>query len=76
MNEMTSLQKAQEIYYDCFIRWSTELSHDKNVLQAKAISLYVCEHVLSYMGADRGTEFWENVKDHLEVLSHRELYVR
>ena len=71
---MTPKEKAIEIYKDCYSRWCFEPSHDKNVLTAKSIGLYVCKHVLSHMGADRGVEFWEQVKHELENLEHSEIY--
>lgn len=71
---ITPLEKAKQIYTDCFRRYALELSHDKNVLIAKSISLYVCSEVLGYMGADRGYEFWTEVKQLLKTLTHKELY--
>jgi hypothetical protein len=55
------------------MRWCYELSHDKNILTAKSICEYICNEVLGYMGADRGTEFWIKVKDILKTNTHEEL---
>jgi hypothetical protein len=38
----------------------------KNV--AKECALVCCDEVLSYMGADRGTEFWQEVKKEIEAI--------
>jgi hypothetical protein len=35
---------------------------------AKLCSLIACDEVLGYMGADRGTEFWVDVKKEIEKL--------
>jgi len=38
----------------------------KNV--AKQCALVCCDEVLGHMGADRGTEFWQEVKQEIELL--------
>lgn len=68
------LKKAQTLYRDAYMRWCYELSHEKNVLTAKDICLYLCNEVLSDMGADRGYEFWTKVKENILSLNHQELY--
>ena len=35
---------------------------------AKQCALICCNEVLGYMGADRGTEFWNEVKQEIEKL--------
>ena len=35
---------------------------------AKLFALKVCDEILSDMGADRGYEFWSNVKNEIENL--------
>lgn len=72
--EITPKQKAQSLYRDAYMRWCYELSHDKNVLTAKSICEYICNEVLGYMGADRGTEFWKEVKWFIVNSTHEELY--
>jgi len=62
MSQITPEQHAQKIYRDAYMRWCYELSHDKNVLTAKSICEYICNQVLGHMGADRGYEFWTEVK--------------
>jgi len=69
----TAKQKAQQLYKDAYMRWCYELSHEKNVLTAKSICDYICNEVLGYMGADRGTEFWNEVKNIIQSSSHDEL---
>lgn len=71
---MTAQEKAQQLYKDAYMRWCYELSHEKNYLTAKDIAIYVCNEVLGYMGADRGTEFWMEVKDIIKKSNHAELY--
>jgi hypothetical protein len=71
---MTPKEKARQLYRDAYSRWALELSHDKNVLIAKSISEYVCNEVLGYMGADRGYEFWTEVREILKTSGHGELY--
>ena len=38
----------------------------KNV--AKQCAMVCCDEVLSYMGADRGVEFWQEVKQEIEAI--------
>jgi hypothetical protein len=38
----------------------------KNV--AKQCALVCCDEVLGHMGADRGVEFWQEVKQEIELL--------
>jgi hypothetical protein len=71
---MTPLEKAKQLYRDAYMRWCYELSHDKNVLTAKNICFYICNEVLGDMGADRGYEFWSEVKYILNSHTHAELY--
>ena len=72
--ELTPKQKAKELYKHAYSRWALELSHDKNVIIAKDICEYICNQVLGDMGADRGYEFWINVRDILSNSTHEELY--
>jgi hypothetical protein len=65
---MTPKEKAEQLYKDAYMRWCYELSHDKNVLIAKNIAIYVCNEVLGYMGADRGYTFWQEVKQEIQKL--------
>lgn len=70
---MTPKEKAQQLYRDAYMRWCYELSHEKNVSIAKNICEYICNEVLGYMGADRGTGFWLEVKENISKLGHGEL---
>jgi hypothetical protein len=36
--------------------------------EAKQCALITCNEVLGYMGADRGTEFWQKVKQEIKKL--------
>ena len=71
---MTPKEKAQKLYYDAYMRWCFELSHEKNILIAKNICEYICNEVLGYMGADRGYEFWLEVKENIINLRHDQLF--
>ena len=71
---MTPQEKATKLYSDAYNRWCYELSHDKNVLIAKNICEYICNEVLGDMGADRGYEFWTEVKNIIRNSNHNELY--
>lgn len=69
------VNKARQLYRDAYMRWCYELSFDKNVAMAKSISEYTCNEVLGYMGADRGTQFWTEVRDLIRTAKHDELMV-
>jgi len=71
---ITPKQKAQSIYRDAYIMWCYEVSQDKNILTAKSICEYICNQVLSDMGADRGYVFWAEVKHIILNSNHMELY--
>jgi len=60
---MTPQEKAEELVY--FFRMRTEFS---SITAAKECALKVCDEVLGYMGADRGYEFWTQVKQEIEKL--------
>ena len=72
---ITAQDKAQELYTKAYSRWCFELSHEKNYITAKDISTSTCNEVLGYMGADRGYEFWTEVKDILTRSNHQQLYI-
>ena len=71
---MEPIDKAQELYTRAYSRWCFELSHEKNYITAKDIVINICNEVLGDMGADRGYEFWVEVRDILNQSNHRELY--
>jgi len=71
---ISPIKKAQQLYTDAYMRWCYELSHEKNFITAKDISQYICNEVLGDMGADRGYQFWSEVKDILNKSSHKKLY--
>ena len=39
-----------------------------DTIQAKLCALVAVDEVLGYMGADRGTEFWQEVKREISML--------
>ncbi len=75
---MTPKQKAQELVnkYSNQLEhiariadeWSmSEFSQFRQIIAAKC-ALICCDEVLGYMGADRGYEFWTEVKKEIEQL--------
>jgi hypothetical protein len=71
---MTPQEKATKLYSDAYNRWCYELSHEKNYHTAKNICEYMCNEVLGDMGADRGHEFWTEVKNIIRNSNHNQLY--
>ena len=59
---MTPQEKAKELV-NSYLQ-----VYDGRVIIAKKCALICCEEVLGYMGADRGTAFWEEVKQEIEKL--------
>lgn len=70
---MKPKDKARQLYRDAYMRWCYELSFDKNVSMARNISEYTCNEVLGYMGADRGHEFWTEVRELVRTSKHDDL---
>jgi hypothetical protein len=68
------IKKAQILYRDAYMRWCYELSHEKNVLTAKDICLYLCNEMISYVETSKEQKFWTEVKENITSLNHRELY--
>jgi hypothetical protein len=61
---MTPKEKAEELVnkFDDTMEFSTPQRF------AKQCALIACNEVLGYMGADRGYEFWVEVKQEIEKL--------
>lgn len=66
---MTPKEKAKELI-DRFNNhtFNVEKETEDNFESAKQCALITCNEVLGYMGADRGTEFWQKVKQEIEKL--------
>jgi hypothetical protein len=74
---MTAKEKAEELYDKMFDkvedvevecgRYCMGGSFNRHTI-SKQCALIACEEVLGYMGADRGTEFWVEVKNEIEKL--------
>jgi len=58
---MTPKEKADEMYVGYWY-----LTNDSRI--AKKCALIAVIEVLGHMGADRGTEFWQEVKTQIELL--------
>jgi hypothetical protein len=65
---MTAKEKAQELFDNFFIILSKRGEHHYTFDYTKQCALIACDEVLGYMGADRGTEFWQEVKNEIEKL--------
>ena len=66
---MTPQEKALELL-SSFQKTSYKMD-DYSVIYSPTAKLHAikcCDEVLGYMGADRGTEFWTEVKKELEQL--------
>ena len=58
---MTPKEKADELNVGYWY-----LTNDSRI--AKHCALVCCDEVLGHMGADRGVEFWQEVKQEIEAL--------
>jgi hypothetical protein len=70
---MTAKEKAKELvdkYSNIEIQTGGQYDGYISMIKADAnqCALIACEEVLGYMGADRGTEFWQEVKREIEKL--------
>ena len=68
---MTPKEKASSLWWEYYNRLEHTLSeeyspHAKSI--AKEYALIACNEVLGYMGADRGYQFWTEVKKEIEQL--------
>lgn len=66
---MTPQEKALELL-TIFQQTSFKMGDHSTIYTptAKLHAMLCCDEVLGYMGADRGTEFWMEVKQELEQL--------
>lgn len=64
---MNSKEKAEELVNKFMETKSLKLSDYSRIEfpTAKQCALICCDEVLGYMGADRGYEFWTEVKEEL-----------
>jgi hypothetical protein len=71
---MTPKEKAKELVckmYGCEINSDLEdiwILNEEGFCIARDCALIAANEVLSYMGADRGTEFWQQVKSEIKKL--------
>ena len=66
---MTPKEKAKELiekFGTYAVMWSGGIEVERQ--NVKQCALICCNEVLGYMGADRGTEFWIEVKQEIEKL--------
>ena len=62
---MTPKEKAEDLYWTYYQKVADGSSPE---YIAKQCALICCDEVLGYMGADRGYEFWTEVKKEIEQL--------
>ena len=65
---MTPKEKAKELVDKYRNSIMSFLSDNMKDMNAKQCALICCNEVLGYMGADRGTAFWNEVKQEIEKL--------
>lgn len=68
---MTPKEKAEELVDKIYGQTPTrltELEIEEDKRFSKQCALITCNEVLGYMGADRGYEFWTEVKQEIEKL--------
>jgi hypothetical protein len=69
MNNMTPKEKAEDLFVTFYQRLPDSVySNNGAKSEAKQCALICCNEVLGYMGADRGTAFWNEVKQEIEKL--------
>ncbi len=68
---MTPKEKAIELIKSFYPHVQWKLGQEDCLDRAKQCALISCNEVLGYMGADRGYEFWQEVKQ--EVLNLKKL---
>ena len=71
--KMTAKEKAKELvdkYSNIEIQTGGQYDGYISMIKANAkkCALFACDEVLGYMGADRGTEFWVEVKNEIQKL--------
>ena len=65
--KMTAKEKAEDLVLK-YLRIENNIPEWFNTNIAKQCALIAVDEVLGYMGADRGTEFWVEVKNEIEKL--------
>ena len=65
---MTPKEKAEELVDKFRMNVLDYEGCSINTHKAKQCALICCNEVLGYMGADRGYEFWQEVKQEIEKL--------
>ena len=63
-------ERAQWFYTQAYKRWALELSHDKNIVIAKDIAVFVVNELWSYTEDD----FWTDVRKLIVESPHKTLY--
>jgi len=66
MTVMTPKDKAKELYNRFYSMYAHPNSVEERNRIAKESAIIVCNEVLGHMGADRGYQFWDNVRDEIK----------
>jgi hypothetical protein len=62
---MNAKQKAEELCYKYYDVIYPNIKEDLAIKLSKKCALICCNEVLGYMGADRGYEFWSEVRQEI-----------
>ena len=65
---MTAEEKAIELVSEMYLVYDPIRKYPECFDTAKQCALIAVNEILGYMGADRGIEFWQNVKTEIEKL--------
>lgn len=65
---MSAKEKAKELIEKFYPQVQWKMGQEDCMDRAKECALIAVDEVLGYMGADRGTEFWLEVRSELKKL--------
>ena len=65
---MTPREKAKELIEKFYPQVQWKMGQEDCMDRAKQCALIAVNEILGYMGADRGTEFWQEVKSEIKKL--------
>lgn len=65
---MSAKEKAKELIEKFYPQVQWKMGQEDCMDRAKECALIVANEVLGYMGADRGTEFWQEVRSEIKKL--------
>lgn len=66
---MTPKEQAEKLVSNAYKRWCYELSHEKNVVTAKDIAIYMCKLVTNELdAAGLYTSYWQEVIEEIKKI--------